>query len=380
MLAGFLNTIILLGSLQGVIISGLLFFGKKNQPANRLLALLILLIATASFNLYGAYKNWFDLPLLRLIFDFIPLVLVMPVGPLLYFYIRSSLEPGYTITKKQRRHFYLVIVDLVPSATAFIYLGGLVAKIFKNNPAPWGNFIDDYNVYADIPRWLSLSFYTWRSFKYLRQYRLNSAPATQQLAATVWLQQMVTAFIIFQSIWLIYLVPYVIPKYTNWMLDNFEWYPIYIPMAILIYWLGIKGWLASQHIAAAEKKQVAGNNPLSPGLVQQVMASLTKLMDNDRAFLNPDLNLSSVANSTGFQAKIVSAVINQHLQKSFNEWVNGYRVQAFKDKILDPAMSHLTIAGIAMECGFNSQATFQRSFKEITGQSPSAYRKTAIAC
>jgi len=42
-------------------------------------------------------------------------------------------------------------------------------------------------------------------------------------------------------------------------------------------------------------------------------------------------------------------------------------------------MNNLTIAGIAFECGFNSQATFQRTFKELTGQSPSEFRKTALA-
>ncbi|MEI9807657.1 MAG: helix-turn-helix domain-containing protein [Bacteroidota bacterium] len=41
-------------------------------------------------------------------------------------------------------------------------------------------------------------------------------------------------------------------------------------------------------------------------------------------------------------------------------------------------MEQLTIAGVAAECGFNSQATFQRTFKEITGIAPSAYRKSVV--
>jgi AraC-like DNA-binding protein len=58
--------------------------------------------------------------------------------------------------------------------------------------------------------------------------------------------------------------------------------------------------------------------------------------------------------------------------------VNEYRVAMFKEKILLPEMNHLTIAGIAVDCGFNSQATFQRTFKEITGKSPSEFRKAAV--
>lgn len=60
--------------------------------------------------------------------------------------------------------------------------------------------------------------------------------------------------------------------------------------------------------------------------------------------------------------------------KSFNEFVNEYRVNAFKQEAMQPKMSHLTIAGIAFECGFNSQATFQRTFKQITGMSPSEFK------
>ena len=95
MVASLLNTIILLGSIQGFIVFGLLFFSKKNQRANRLLAVLILLISLACFNLYANYVNWFGSPLLRLIFQVVPLVTVMPFGPLMYFYIRSHLEPGF---------------------------------------------------------------------------------------------------------------------------------------------------------------------------------------------------------------------------------------------------------------------------------------------
>ena len=102
-------------------------------------------------------------------------------------------------------------------------------------------------------------------------------------------------------------------------------------------------------------------------------------METDELYLNPNLNLNMLAQHTGIVQKIISAVLNQHLHKSFNEFVNEYRVEAFKERVLRPDFDQLTIAGIAMECGFNSQATFQRTFKQITGSSPSAFRKMAQA-
>src|SRR5205814_3762406 len=105
----FLHTIILLGAVQGFIMSGWLFFSKKRRQANRLLAALIFLISLACLNLYGDYKNWFGNDILRFITEIIPLVIVMPFGPLVYFYVQSIIDPAFKITPKQKLHFLPVI-------------------------------------------------------------------------------------------------------------------------------------------------------------------------------------------------------------------------------------------------------------------------------
>ena len=378
-LSGAFKTILLLGSIQGFIVSSLLFFSKKNRYSNRVLSLLIFLITLACFNLYGNYENWFGSSLLRLTADIIPLVVVMPFGPLLWFYVQSVLDPSFKITKKQRIHFYPVLVDLVPSLTVIIYIIGYFTGLIRGKPGPWGIFIDTYNVYADIPRWSSITIYVWLSWKYLKAYKAKlNRNLNGQTDNYRWLRQFVLAFIIFQSVWFVYLVPYVIPQFTDKILDTFDWYPIYIPMAILIYWLGIKGYIISQRQIVADKKINAASS-ISSQLADKVIGSLLKAMGDDKIFLNPSLNLAVLSEHTGITPRIISAVLNQHLQKSFNEFVNGYRVSEFKERILNPDMNNLTIAGIAFECGFNSQATFQRTFKELTGQSPSEFRKTALA-
>jgi AraC-like DNA-binding protein len=65
--------------------------------------------------------------------------------------------------------------------------------------------------------------------------------------------------------------------------------------------------------------------------------------------------------------------LNQHLQKSFNEFVNGYRVEAFKQNIRQSRHDNRTILAMAFDAGFNSQATFQRAFRSNTGMSPREY-------
>ncbi len=376
MLARFLNIIILLGAVQGIIVSSLLFFSAKNRHPNRILAGIILLIALASINLYGSYINWFNFGLLRFIVQCLPLVMPMAFGPLIYFYVQASLNPGFTITGKQKRHFIPLAIDLVPPLIPYLFLFGIVARLWTNNPLPWANFIDTYNVYADIPRWVSVTLYIWLSVKYFSAYQAKcQGQLNGQSRNFAWLRQLLRVFMVFQCIWLLYLIPYVIPRYTNQMLAMFDWYPIYIPMAFMIYWLGIKGYLVSAQ-TTPEKKTITTPILLSQQQVEAGIASIIKAMEIDHLYLDKSLNLSLLSRHISLPAKTVSILLNQHVQKSFTELVNGYRVEAFKQKILEPGMDALTIAAVAAESGFASQATFQRVFKEITGSAPSEFRKS----
>lgn len=370
------KTILLLGSLQGFIITGLLFFGTARSLSNRLLATLILLVTLCCLNLYCFNANWIQSnPWLRLILsDLLPLVVAMPLGPLLFFYVQSRLDPDFRLIKKHRRHFYPVIIDLFPYLLPYIFIICVLLKLSRPDPGPWGIFLDTYNIYADIPRWLSLTIYLELSARYLAARQ--SHPPSPNIR---WLQQFVRIFRGFQVIWLLYLIPYIIPRFSDALLQAVDWYPVYLPLVIMIYWLGIKGYAIAHNEAFApfRKNRTVAASTLPPEAVAPAVALLQKAMEEDRLYLNPDLNLSLLAQHTGLPPKTISAVLNQHLHKSFHEFVNTYRVEAFKQKIQEQQLAHLTIAGVAFECGFNSQATFQRIFKQFTGMVPSEFRDQA---
>ncbi|HTE29530.1 MAG TPA: helix-turn-helix domain-containing protein [Chryseolinea sp.] len=373
MISKLFSTIILFGAVQGFIVSTLLFFSQKNKRPNRILAFLLLIISLASFKLYGNYVDWFGSALLQVFTQFVPLILLMAVGPLVYFYVRSVLDPEFTLTKKDRRHFYPVIIDLVPMLTLMLYYIGLLTKSINNDPGPWGRFIDNYNVYSDVPRWASISLYLWLSLRYLSAYKAKrNGIMNGQLAHFNWLNQFIRVFMVFQAIWLLYLMPYVIPRYTDWVLKTFDWYPVYLPLAVIIYWLGIKGYVISQNQFIGHKKSPLHSN-LTTDQVKEVTDTLQKTMEEDHAYLNPNLSLAVLADTTGLSQRVISIVLNQHMQKSFNNFVNEYRVRECTEKMTRQEGSNLTIAGIALECGFSSQATFQRVFKAMTGLTPREY-------
>ncbi|SHN24065.1 AraC family transcriptional regulator [Chitinophaga sp. CF418] len=363
--AEFFHILILLGFLQGAIMSMLLFFSKKRSRPNRLLGTLILFIALACLNLYLFESPWFtNNPILNLLGNLIPLVIIMPVGPLLYFYVKSTIDPSFRITRKQGIHFLPAIIDCGPQLSIVIYFTGALLDFSVPAPTSWGRFIDDYNVYADIPRWGSITVYLWLSARYLAEVSTEKNPHYQ------WMRQFIRLFLVFQIIWFIYLVPYVIPSLTDKVLNTVDWYPVYIPLVVLIYCLGIKGYLMAPEEAPATRKVVT---PPSVRLVEEAEPLLKKAMEQDHLYLDPELNLAMLSKHTGLPQKTISLVLNQHLQKSFNEFVNGYRVEAFKQNIRQLQQDNMTILAMAFDAGFNSQATFQRAFRNHTGMSPREY-------
>ncbi|WP_378184224.1 helix-turn-helix domain-containing protein [Aquimarina sp. SS2-1] len=50
------------------------------------------------------------------------------------------------------------------------------------------------------------------------------------------------------------------------------------------------------------------------------------------------------------------------------------KYQDVKQKILDPSFAQYTLLRIALECGFNSKTSFNRTFQRFEGVTPSTFR------
>ncbi|MEM9987419.1 MAG: helix-turn-helix domain-containing protein, partial [Bacteroidota bacterium] len=69
----------------------------------------------------------------------------------------------------------------------------------------------------------------------------------------------------------------------------------------------------------------------------------------------------------------LSRTINQGFGMNFNDFVNSYRVNAFKEQVLMPECQNHTFLAVALMVGFNSKTAFNRSFKKLTDQTPREY-------
>ena len=103
---------------------------------------------------------------------------------------------------------------------------------------------------------------------------------------------------------------------------------------------------------------------------------LTAHMISSKSYLNPELSLPKLAEEVGISIHYLSQVINERFKLNFFDFINRYRVEAFKAKVKDPRFTNYSLLGIAFECGFNSKSAFNRVFKQNTGLTPSQYIKS----
>ncbi|MES2730889.1 MAG: helix-turn-helix transcriptional regulator [Bacteroidota bacterium] len=375
-----LDLLILLGSAQGIILAFLLWHNPKgSRLPNRLLAILMVLLASACLAVGIPVANqWISLML-----DLFPWIIIMPFGPIILFYTKALLDPSFQIGRKERLHFLPILVDLGSSIIGWTFIIGVLADLVNYDDHQWwGNLIDDYNIYADIPRWLSVTTYLWLSQRFIVQKeKANLLEETQQPHVR-WLKPFLRVWFGFQFIWLLFLIPYELPAFRNTLLDNVGWYPIYIPLAGLIYWMGLRGYLHTLPALATPaflaKDRKVTNTPLPTETVQAAIQSLQRAMEEEKLYLDTELTVEKVGRQLGLPAKTISAVLNQHVGKSFNTYVNEYRIEEVKRRLLMPASQSSTLVGIAFDCGFNSQATFQRAFRNLTNQSPKEFLESQL--
>lgn len=114
---------------------------------------------------------------------------------------------------------------------------------------------------------------------------------------------------------------------------------------------------------------------LQPETVDAVLPELTRLMEEDRVFLDPELSLKHLAQRLNVHYNYLSRIINQQLGQSFNDYINSFRIEEARKRLCDPAHSAKTVLEIAYDTGFYSKSVFNTAFKKFTGLTPSQYKK-----
>jgi len=91
------------------------------------------------------------------------------------------------------------------------------------------------------------------------------------------------------------------------------------------------------------------------------------------------LSLQELADNLEVKRHQLSSIINQKHNKNFYEFINQYRIEEVKAMMTNPKNKHLKLISLAYDAGFNSKASFNRIFKQMTNMTPSQFISTQQA-
>ncbi|NLP58315.1 AraC family transcriptional regulator [Lutibacter sp. B1] len=117
---------------------------------------------------------------------------------------------------------------------------------------------------------------------------------------------------------------------------------------------------------------------LKPELIKKYEGDLIQLMEEDKLFLDPKLSIVTVSEKLNIPRQYISEVLNLHMNISFQDFVNNYRVNEFIKYLQKDQYAHYTLFGIANEVGFNSKSSFNATFKKIKGVTPTEFKQTLV--
>jgi len=98
------------------------------------------------------------------------------------------------------------------------------------------------------------------------------------------------------------------------------------------------------------------------------------LFEEDKVYLNPDLNIWEVASLLGTNRTYLSGFINKTYNVNFSAFVNRYRVEEAKIVLAREEMDKYSLEVIGEKCGFGSYNNFIRVFREFEQMTPGRFR------
>lgn len=132
---------------------------------------------------------------------------------------------------------------------------------------------------------------------------------------------------------------------------------------------------APVEVTSAENSVKYAKSALTDEMANRIAAKLRRAMAEDQLYLDPNLSLWALSKHVSVSDNYVSQVLNIQIGQNFFDFVNGYRVKEAEARL---ANSDETILAIAYDVGFNSRSSFYTAFKRCTGETPTAFRASAV--
>lgn len=349
---------------QGLICAVLLLWHRPARTDKIILAFILLTFIVLSFKILIHTLGLWQRPHWR----YLPLAFDLLIQPLFYLYTLSLTQKKYRLQWKNWVHFLPVLVFLCHAILVYI-VSWQANDISLKDQLAERMYYNRIKEFEDVLSVVSGIIYWVLSFRRIQAYKrwLNTNISNVSCPDYNWLRNILIAMGVLVAILMVNVLMEVF--FSAGSRYFIHWQFFYFYLAVLVYYLGFAGYQQKDFQVAfqTEKRPVIS---LSAEQVSEVKTQLQRAIEADKVYLDAELNLGALAKQVGVSEVLLSSVINEEFHQNFRNFINEKRVEEVKRKLISQNYKHMSILGIALESGFNSEASFYRVFKSITGQSP----------
>jgi len=362
----------------------LLLFNNHNSPAHP--PLVVFLICSGIANGLPAFIEFYPTLELYGLAIWLPCYLLMPASLWLYTKAITSPTPWY-LRQQTRWHLLPAGLALLASVLLATLPKETLEQIFNSDAAPpagWPQLVVIV-AFALMVLWLFLSgVYVVRILITLIRYRasLKNLFANNEKRELHWLSWAVA---VLAGTWVLSMF-FSIPLLSNQSLplpiDLMAVMHFVLLWSLSLFGLHQKPGFEGRYLVPTESHpETNGNNSISEkyqksGLQEQQLERIAEkvehAMGGQQLYLDSALSLQKLALEIQVSPNYLSQTLNETLDKSFYDYVNGWRIQHAIPEVLQ---AQKTVLDIAMDVGFNARSSFYKAFKSETGHTPSEYRK-----
>jgi AraC-like DNA-binding protein len=343
----------ILGAFNGLILGlYLIFLTRKKTLPNLFLGCLLLALSIRIGKSVFVYFN----PTLAKIYLQVGLSACFFIGPMLYFYVRSSLEQLTTIPARWKWQLAGLLAIIVVVGILYPY---------ADYPQLWRSYIirGIYGVWLIYIGAAVIAVKAPLTKLFSREAGVRSSLKKME----TWVLVIVGInIVIFASFFLALIRAVGSGMYfSGSLIFSFVLYAI---IFVLLYRKKPQGLFDT---AAAPTR--SPQKKVSDDSAAVLLGKLEQVMTEQEMFKNPNLTLSELAKAINISSHQLSQVLNDNLGKNFTSYINEYRINKACSMI---AANHpFSLEAIGYEVGFNSKSTFYSSFKKLKATTPSLYKE-----